>query len=174
LLCFANAMKKQLLFPLCLILAGLVGLSAGTARSSDFIAARTAYIELDFKEAARLFLELANEGDHRGQSFMGRMHEMGWGVNKDLPESIRWHQLAAKQGNGYSAQKIAMAYWTGEGAQQDPVRAEMWFTIAIQRGFGWADRVSLEKNLTQQQVIRGRDMAGKYMKENNLLYKTKK
>jgi uncharacterized protein len=160
-----------------LLLVGLtlfVLLPAGKAISSDFIAARTAYIELDFETAARLFLELAQEGDHRGQSFMGRMHEMGWGVQQDLPESILWHKKAAKQGNGYSAQKIAMAYWTGKGAEQDPVQAEMWFTIAIQRGFGWADRVSLEKNLTPPQILRGRDMAGKYMKENNLTYKTKK
>ena len=164
-------MKKVLIY-LCVTF--IFWLPVRVAQSSDFIAARTAYIELDFKLAAQLFLELAREGDHRGQSFMGRMHEKGWGVQQDLPESIRWHQLAAKQGNGYSAQKIAMAYQTGQGAQQDPVKAEMWFTIAIQRGFGWADRVLLQKRLSRQQVQQGRKMAGDYMKKHDLLYKTKK
>jgi TPR repeat protein len=164
-------MKRQIL---SLFFLQAFFLSAAPVQAGDFIAARTAYIEFRFEEAARLFMELAQEGDHRGQSFMGRMYGQGLGVPQDARESLLWYQAAAEQGNGYSANQMALAYLAGRGVPRDPVRAEMWFTIAIQRGFGWADRVKLEQNLTREQILRGRQMAGDYMKEHNLTYKTKK
>ena len=163
-------MKRRLLFPILLL--SLV-LPAGVVHAGDFIAARAAYIDRDYEEAAKLFFELAQEGDHRGMSFLGRMHEKGLGVAKNLQESIRWHQAAAKKGNGFSANQVGIAHLRGQLLKQDPILAEMWFTIAIQRGFGWANRKALEKRLTPQQVRRGRQMAADFMKKNNLEY-TKK
>ena len=163
-------MKKQLLF---LTLMSLFWLPVNAAWSGDFIAARTAYIDRDYEEAATLFHELAQEGDHRGQSFLGRMYTKGLGVQKNPTEAIRWHQAAARQGNGFSANQVAIAHLSGQGVRRDPIMANMWFTIAIQRGFGWANRVALEKKLTRDQAMRGRQMAAEYMKANNMEYKTK-
>jgi TPR repeat protein len=163
-------MKKHLI---SLSLASFLWLPVNAAWSGDFIAARSAYIDRDYEEAAQLFHELAQEGDHRGMSFLGRMYSKGLGVRKNPAESIRWHQEAAKKGNGFSANQVGMAYWRGQGVQQDPIRAEMWFTIAIQRGFGWANRKALEKTLIRSQAMRGRKMAVDFMKENNMEY-TKK
>jgi len=164
-------MKKLMIF---VSLASFLWLPVSTAQSSDFIAARTAYIAKDFDKAARLFMELAREGDHRGQSMIGYMYEQGLGVQQNLSESLIWHQTAAQLGNGFSAHQVALAHVSGQGVQRDPVKANMWFTISIQRGFGWADRLLLEKNMTRDQVIRARQMAGDYMKKHNLTYKTKK
>ena len=163
-------MKKPLLA--FAVMSSLL-LPVGAAWSGDFIAAREAYMDYEFEEAAKLFLELAREGDHRGQSFMGRMYAKGNGVQENLQESVRWHQAAAKQGNGFSANRVALAYLRGEGVRQDPIMAEMWFTIAIQRGFGWANRKALEKRLTRDQAMRGRKMAADFMKKNNMEYKRK-
>jgi TPR repeat protein len=164
-------MKKHLIF---MLLVCLTSLSAGPALSGDFIAARAAYIDRDYEDAAKLFMELAQEGDHRGMSFLGRMYSKGRGVQKNPGESIRWHKAAAKKGNGFSANQVALAHLSGKGARQDPILAEMWFTIAIQRGFGWANRKALEKKLTRNQAMRGRKMAEDFMKKNNMEYKTGK
>ena len=79
-------MKKPLL---ALAIVSSLLLPVSTAWSGDFIAAREAYMDYEFEEAAKLFLELAREGDHRGQSFMGRMYAKGMGVQKNLAESVR-------------------------------------------------------------------------------------
>jgi uncharacterized protein len=163
-------MKKQLL---TLSLVATLWLPVSPAWAGDFIAARSAYIDRDYEEAAKLFFELAQEGDHRGQSFLGRMYNKGLGVQKNPNEAIKWHQAAAKKGNGFSANQVALAHLRGQGVKQDPVLAEMWFTIAIQRGFGWANRKSLEKKLTREQAMRGRKMAADFMKKNNMEYKRK-
>ncbi|MBT3787617.1 MAG: sel1 repeat family protein [Alphaproteobacteria bacterium] len=162
---------KKYLIPLTL--ASFLWMPVQAAWSGDFIAARSAYIDRDYEEAAKLFHELALEGDHRGMSFLGRMYDKGLGVPKNPTESVRWHQAAAKKGNGFSANQVALAHLRGVGVRQDPVQAEMWFTIAIQRGFGWANRKSLEKKLTREQAMRGRKMAADFMKKNNMEYKTK-
>jgi TPR repeat protein len=162
---------KKYLIPLTL--ASFLWMPVQAAWSGDFIAARTAYIDRDYEEAAKLFHELALEGDHRGMSFLGRMYAKGLGVPKNPNESVRWHQAAAKKGNGFSANQVALAHLRGIGVTQDPIQAEMWFTIAIQRGYGWANRKALEKNLTREQAMRGRKMAADFMKKNNMEYKTK-
>jgi uncharacterized protein len=161
-------MKKHLI---SLTLASLLLLPVSAAWSGDFIAARAAYIDRDYEEAAQLFHELAQEGDHRGMSFLGRMYAKGLGLQKNPTESVRWHQAAAKKGNGFSANQVALAHLRGQGVKQDPVLAEMWFTVAIQRGFGWANRKSLEKKITREQAMRGRKMAADFMKKNNMEYK---
>ena len=162
---------KKYLIPLTL--ASFLWMPVQAAWSGDFIAARTAYIDRDYEEAAKLFHELALEGDHRGMSFLGRMYAKGLGVPKNPNESVRWYQAAAKKGNGFSANQVALAHLRGIGVTQDPIQAEMWFTIAIQRGYGWANRKALEKNLTREQAMRGRKMAADFMKKNNMEYKTK-
>jgi len=90
---------KKYLIPLTL--ASFLWMPVQAAWSGDFIAARTAYIDRDYEEAAKLFHELALEGDHRGMSFLGRMYAKGLGVPKNPNESVRWHQAAAKKGNGF-------------------------------------------------------------------------
>jgi uncharacterized protein len=60
-------------------------------------------------------------------------------VPQDYQEAVKWHRLAAAQGNQFAQTNLGEMYTNGTGVRQDFVRAHMWFTLpaaALSGDFG--------------------------------------
>ncbi|MCO6427614.1 tetratricopeptide repeat protein [Nitrosomonas communis] len=60
--------------------------------------ASDAYDKGEYIKAAVLFESLAEKGNVKAQAMLGIMYREGHGVQKNIPEAIRWLSLAAEQG----------------------------------------------------------------------------
>jgi TPR repeat protein len=58
------------------------------------------------------------------------MYDDGRGVAQDHVEAVKWHRLAAAQGNALGQSNLGRAYATGQGVTQDDVEAVKWFRLA--------------------------------------------
>ena len=67
--------------------------------SDNFQDPMDAFKKKDYKEAFRLWLPLAEEGDAIAQFNLGQMYRRGQGVPQDYAEAIKLWKLAAEQGN---------------------------------------------------------------------------
>lgn len=70
-----------------------------------------------------------------------------------------WYKLAAAQGHGFGQKELAMAYYHGEGAPQDFVRAAMWLNLSKLRNYGMADLLVIEAQLDPASILKARRMA---------------
>ena len=74
---------------------------------------------------------MAMTGEPEALSILGRTFEDGWwGVTPDAAVSVRWHTLAAEQGNANSQKQLGIAYGLGRGVLQDYEQAYKWFALA--------------------------------------------
>ena len=121
--------------------------------AGDFVKARALYLAKDYEESFKEWMILAQEGDHRGQMFVGRMLQRGLGVNKDINAAVSWFQKSARQGNGYSLDQMGVAHVTGRGAPQDIVTGNMYFKLANLRGFSVENRRQTEEHMTRAQIL---------------------
>jgi TPR repeat protein len=53
----------------------------------------------DYKEAMRLYLLSAAQGNAVAQFRIGYLYEKGWGVPQDDAQAMQWYKKAAAQGN---------------------------------------------------------------------------
>ena len=52
----------------------------------------------DYAPALQIFRSLADRGDPKGQTGLGKMYLKGWGVTQDFTEALKWYRKAAEQG----------------------------------------------------------------------------
>lgn len=100
------------------ILCAFIALSACTASPPKdeptqaginqqlFQKAKSAYLSGDFKTAAALFDNLAQNGDHEAQYSLGYMYYYAKGVTRDLDKAMYWFKVAASQGNPEAKQAL--------------------------------------------------------------------
>ena len=81
-----------------------------------------------------VFLKAASSGDARAQYHLGMMYLLGDGAEKDLVESTKWFDLAAKQNNPYAQYQLGYAYFYGDGVKGDWDTGFAWFIIAAENG----------------------------------------
>ena len=85
----------------------------------------------------------AEQGFGSAQYFLGAVYGNGYGVPKDLGETLRWFRLAAEQGL-YGAQfNPGQMYETGDGVPEDDVEAVHWFRLAGRRQLAAPHRAHL-------------------------------
>ena len=83
------------------------------------------------------------------------MYENGQGVPQNYAEALKWHQLAAEQGNAGAQYNLGLMYSSGQqGVPQDFLRAHIWFNLAGSRLPAGADR---------DKAVEGRDFAATQM-----------
>jgi len=58
-------------------------------------------------EAARWFRRAAQQGHAYAQSHLGKLYELGDGVPRDWRRAVHWYRLAALQGRGEAAARLA-------------------------------------------------------------------
>ena len=58
------------------------------------------------------------------------MYSNGLGLPRDDAAAVRWHRLAADQGNALAELSVGAMYAAGEGVPQDDVEAARWYRRA--------------------------------------------
>lgn len=77
----------------------------------------------------------AATGDARAQFLIGLAYEYGYaGLSRDVPESLRWHKLAAQQGIGVAETWVGDFYYDGLGVAMDHAEALSWYRRASEHG----------------------------------------
>lgn len=61
----------------------------------------------NFNEALGWFQKAANQGDRSSINAIGRMHELGQGVPKDIDRAVAWYTLAARRGSTVAQANLA-------------------------------------------------------------------
>ena len=105
---------KNLLTPICLALAVLLGSTAVTW-SADYLTGLTAYRSGDHATALREWTPLAEQGDALAQSSLGFMYEKGRGVPPDYKTAVKWYRFAAEQGYAAARYNLGLMYKRGQG-----------------------------------------------------------
>ncbi len=77
----------------------------------------------------------ADSGDPQAQFFLGQAYYNGWGVPKDMVESVKWVRKAADQGLPLAQYALAFCYTNGEGVPKDLVESVKWVRKAAEQGF---------------------------------------
>ena len=94
----------------------------------------SAYERGDYGDAARLLRPLAEHGDPEARNVLGRMYELGLGVDRDLKSAVHWFELAAKDGNPEGQNNLAVMYSLGQGVRRNPKLAMQWYRRAAGGG----------------------------------------
>jgi len=139
----------------------LLFLFSGDVFGDDFQDAKDAYNRQDYKEAFRLILPIAKEGNADAQTKLGDLYYKGQGVPQDYKEAVKWYRLAAKQENATAQSRLGWMYYQGQGVPRDYVLAHMWWNLAGSSGLEVAvnNRNILEKKMTLQQIEKAQEMA---------------
>jgi TPR repeat protein len=69
----------------------------------------------DNETAARLWRNLAEQGEANSQFMLGRMYHKGAGVKQNQAEAARWFRKAAEQGDVDAQTMLGFMYALGEG-----------------------------------------------------------
>jgi Sel1 repeat len=108
-------------------LATAVGL-ASPPRNAD--TAMAAYRNGDFATALQLSRALADQGDARAQSTLGRIYYGGRGVPQDDNEAVKWFRRAADQDDASGNFYLGVMFADGRGVPQDYAEAAKWYRLA--------------------------------------------
>ena len=104
-------MKLSSLFALVVLIA----IPFGDVAAQTYEEAEAAYKKGDYKTARRIALSLAERGDPRAQDILSTIYLLGRGVHRDVCESTKWADKAARQNFGRAQYSMAMAYYNGYG-----------------------------------------------------------
>ena len=74
---------------------------------------------------------------------------------------MRWHRLAAEQGNANAQFNLGVMHATGEGVLKDSVLVHMWYNIAGANGDASARKLqdSLERDMTRAESAERTELA---------------
>lgn len=103
---------------------------AGKPDGNTFSGAAAGKQAHHYKEAFRLWRQLALEGDTRARFNVALMYETGVGVQADQTKSAKWLRDAATQGLAQAQASLAMKYAFGKGVPQSDREA----VASLQRG----------------------------------------
>ncbi len=89
-----------------------------------------AYDRADYKTALQVWLEAAQRGDAKAQTYVGEIYEKGLGVPPDYAAAAQWYRRAAEQGYAPAALSLGVLYENGLGVARDPKQAAQWYSRA--------------------------------------------
>lgn len=96
--------------------------------------AQATYERGDYREAYRLFMPLAEQGNAEAQYRLGNIFGFGLGLPLDYDEAVKWYRKAAEQGYGSAQNSLGYMYQLGLGIQQDNAKAVKWYRKAAEQG----------------------------------------
>lgn len=100
----------------------------------DVDAAEDAYQKGNYDRALRIARPLAEQGDARAQSLLGRILSRGRGPQLDEAEAAKWFRRAAEQGNAAAQFSLGNMYSEGRGVPQDFTEAAKWYGASADQG----------------------------------------
>ncbi len=90
----------------------------------------TAYDRANYKTALAVWLESAEKGDPKAQTYVGEIFEKGLGQEIDYVSAANWYAKAAKQGHKRAQINLGYLYENGLGVEQDTARALNLYRVA--------------------------------------------
>ncbi len=131
-----------------------------------------AFEKREFLKALHHFQEATNYHKTTGEGFfwIGHMMEKGLLFSKDLDGALKKYRQSANAGYFDSQVRLARFYRGGLGIRRDPVRALMWYVIAItnpnivepwKKDLALWRKRKLEKTLPSLSVLKASEMATK-------------
>ena len=119
---------------ICLALvAGLFGPRA-EATAPSFQEAEAAYDRGDYEAALEGFLSLAEVGHAESQFWLGRMYELGDGVDVDPAAAVQWYLRAARRQHASAQFRLGGLYLNGQGVPADAAEALVWYRRSAEQG----------------------------------------
>lgn len=109
------------------------------------------------REAAKLLLASANQGEVVAQFTLGTLFRDGIGVPKNCNKAVMWFEKAARQDYHSAFFALAQMYGGSYDCPLDPVKTFMWFDIGAIRG----DEGHPECVDSKGEPFKGRNCAGK-------------
>jgi len=111
------------------------------AVADDFQAAMNAFLQKDYKQAYRVWSDLAKqENDLKSQEYLAHLYKNGLGVKQDFNKAYIWYKEAANQGSVKARFNLGRMYQLGLGTSKDPEQAMLWYKKAAvggeQRAYG--------------------------------------
>ena len=88
----------------------------------------------DYAEALRWMKAAADAGNERSCYTLGKMHEYGLGVDRDLAAAADLFRQAAGKGLDRAQYALGKMYRDGRGVDQDAKQAAHWFAQAAEQG----------------------------------------
>lgn len=138
-------MKK--IFTLILAVTAIVPAMAQKEVSLDTISTKTQlkwayrYIngvnaDVNLKNAAKIYMNLARQGDIDGMRELGRMYLYGIGVERNCRYAGRLLKRAAECGDAKAMCLLAQMYQQALGFKQNYEKAYYWYNMAAKKGYG--------------------------------------
>ncbi|KAI8875157.1 HCP-like protein, partial [Backusella circina FSU 941] len=88
--------------------------------------------DLSLSEAARWYSRAADCSHNLALYHLGRLYEVGRGVNQDYSEAIKYYQIASNLGNTDALYQLGVIYQDGRGIEQDTKKAINHYTQAAE------------------------------------------
>src|SRR5215510_10674143 len=86
----------------------------------------TSYDRADYGTALQVWMEPANGGDAKAQTYVGEIYEK----QGDFASAAQWYQKAADQGYAPAQINLGSLYEQGKGVPKDPQQALNWYRKA--------------------------------------------
>ena len=125
------------------------------------------YKSRDYAGAAKLFLQLAEQGNANAQLQIGYQYAHGEGVRQNAGEAVRWYRQAAGRGNAKAQSNLGKMYEDGLGVREDWAEAVRWYRRSAEHGYaegqfnlGRAYQFGLAVPQSRQEAIRWFEQAG--------------
>jgi hypothetical protein len=93
-----------------------------------------AYNRGDYATVVQELVPLAQDGNPRAQTNLGRLYLLGQGVPQDYAQALTWYRLAADQGEAKAQYMVGLIYNNGQGVPQDYAQARYWYHKAADQG----------------------------------------
>ena len=91
--------------------------------------------KLIYQKARPALESLATAGDPYAQAELGRMYDLGLGLETNYAEAAKWYQKAATQGSVRGQIGLGYSYQYGEGVEKNAEEAVKWYRKAAEQGF---------------------------------------
>ena len=89
-----------------------------------------AYDRADYQTALAVWMEAAQEGDPKAETYVGEIYERGPRGMPDYAAAAEWYQRAAERGYGPAQINLGQLYEQGLGVPKDEVVALNWYRRA--------------------------------------------
>ena len=116
---------------LALFVLGLLFFSACSKPSIE--SADALYEKKQYAEAFKIYQSLSGKNP-QAQYQLGRMYQIGEGIEQNIEESFKWYEKAAEQGHVEAQYQLGSMYQGREGIKQDFQEAFKWYKKAAEQG----------------------------------------
>ena len=103
---------------------------------TDLTAGLAAFETKNYTDAFKLLKPIAERGDAEAQCIVANMYHLGLGLERDVPEAVKYYKKAAAQGYGVASNNLGTIFTIGDGdIAIDRVEAEKWFQKSKEQKF---------------------------------------